>query len=183
VRSIAGTASQLHVRLYGGVAPNAPKQRKIFASTADPFETFTNDLFRPRGALFKRPNANYLPLGGAGLRGFDFDTPLDAVGAANGEWVQRFLDAKGAWGDVKLSTSVFGDAAVARTNRYLQLPDNFLVDAGVGLIASGKLYDRRVHVRLDAPLFVNHSAYAVGRPSTSGSIAPRWTITVGDLWQ
>jgi hypothetical protein len=63
------------------------------------------------------------------------------------------------------------------------LPDSFLADAGAGLIVRGRLYDRDVYVRLDAPVFVNHSGLAGGGGlGGHGSFAPRWTLTVGDLW-
>jgi len=51
VRPIIGTLSQIHLRVYAGIANNTPNQRAIFASSQDPFETFNNDLFRPRGAI------------------------------------------------------------------------------------------------------------------------------------
>jgi len=58
-----------------------------------------------------------------------------------------------------------------------------LSDAGAGLIARGRLYDRDFYVRLDAPVFVNQARLAGGRGlGGNGSFAPRWTFTVGDLW-
>ena len=175
-------STMLHLRLYGGVANNTPVQRAVFASSQDPFETFHNDLFRPRGALFKQRGVNYLPLGGAGLRGFAVDLPLDAVGAVNGELVQSLTTLDGGWGRATISLSGFGDAGVA-TSRQVPLPDSFLADAGAGLIVRGRLYDRNVYVRLDAPFFVNHSGLAGGGGlGGNGSFAPRWTLTVGDLW-
>jgi len=51
------------------------------------------------------------------------------------------------------------------------------------LVARGRIYDRPVYIRLDAPVFVNHSGLAGGTGlGGKGSIARRWTITVGDLW-
>jgi hypothetical protein len=184
VRNLGSTASQLHVRLYAGIAHNAPQQRSIFASSQDPFETFRNDLWRARGALFKRDGFNYLPLGGAALRGFKTDIALDGAVATNVEFVQRLVDVNGQWGRGSLSLSVFGDAGNG-TSRYTVLQDNSsLADAGAGLVARGKIYDRPVYIRLDAPVFVNHSGLAGGTGlGGRGSIARRWMITVGDLWQ
>jgi hypothetical protein len=182
VRSLVGTFSQIHVRVFGGVAHGAPRQRAIFASSQDPFQTFTNDLFRPRGAVFKQDGVNYLPLGGAGLRGFNFNVPLDGVVSGNGELVQRFASASGKWGRGSLSFSVFGDAGFA-SSKLITLPDAFLADAGAGIIARGRWYDRDVYVRLDAPVFVNHSGLAGGKGlGGNGSVAPRWLLTIGDLW-
>lgn len=180
--SLNGPATQVHVRLYGGAAHNAPEQRAIFASSDDPFDTFRNDLFRGRGALLKQRGINYLPLGGAGLRGFRTDVALDGVMAANGEFVQRLASARGAWGYGSISVSLFGDVGQASAG-YTPLPDASLIDAGAGLVARGKLYDRNVYVRLDAPIFVNHGSLAGGGGlGGHGSIARRWTLTVGDLW-
>ena len=182
VRNLAGTASQLHLRIYGGIAHNAPRQRSIFASSQDPFETFRNDLWRARGALFKRSGFNYLPLGGAALRGFKTDVALDGALAANAEFVQRLVDVNGQWGRGSLSLSFFGDLGTA-TAKYTALQDHSLTDAGVGLVARGRIYDRPVYVRLDSPFFVDHSGLAGGTGlGGRGSIARRWTITVGDLW-
>jgi hypothetical protein len=182
VRPIVGTASQVHVRIFGGVAENAPLQRAIFASSQDPFETFNNDLFRSRGAVLKRPGVNYLPLGGAGLRGYGINVPLDRVAAVNGEFLQRLFKTKGSWGDGMVSFSIFGDASLA-TSKILGLQTDPLNDAGAGIVAQGKLYDRDYYVRLDAPVFANRAGLAGGRGlGGGGSIAPRWTITVGNIW-
>ncbi len=182
VLPLDGPASEVRVRLYGGIAHDAPKQRQIFASSEDPFETFTNDLFRSRGALFKQPGINYLPLGGAGLRGFGIGVPLDGVVAANGEWLQRLGTARGSWGHATVSFSAFGDFARGTAN-YLTLPSSFLADAGGGLVVKGKLYDRELAFRIDAPILVNHPGLAGGRGLGSPeTFTPRWTLTVGDLW-
>jgi hypothetical protein len=182
VRALVGTATQLHVRLYGAAAQNTPSQRAVYASTQDPFETFTNDLFRPRDAIFKQSGINYLPLGGAGLRGYQIDTPLEGVGAVNGEFVQRLTSTRGRWGRATFSFSIFGDAAVA-SSKMLDLSGTTLADAGAGLIARGRLYDRDVNVRLDAPVLVNYTRLAGGKGlGGNGSLARRWVITVGQLW-
>jgi hypothetical protein len=182
VRAISGSESQLRLRVFGGFAHNTPRQRAIFASSQDPFETFDNDLFRPRGALLKQAGVNFLPLGGAGLRGFGIDVPLSAVVAGNGELVQRIAAAKGAWGEGTLALSIFGDAGIASSEQIV-LPDALLADVGVGLAVNARLYDRSVDIRLDAPVFVNHGSLAGGRGlGGGGSIAPRWTLSVGELW-
>ena len=56
-------------------------------------------------------------------------------------------------------------------------------DAGVGLSVSGRLYDRPVFVRIDAPFYVSMPELAVDRGHAgSGKVAPRWTITFSDVW-
>ena len=179
--SIDGSGSQVHIRFYGGVAHNAPRQRSIFASSEDPFETFRNDLFRARGALFKQSGINYLPLGGAALRGFRTNVALDAVGAVNGEFVQRLGEATGAWGHGSISFSLFGDAGLA-TATY-----------SPGEPVAGRCRRRHHHARASVRsrrvcparrAGIRESERAGGRAGAgwARSIAPRWTITVGDLW-
>jgi hypothetical protein len=166
------------VRVAGGWAPGAPLQRAIFASTRDPFETFTNDYFRPRGALFKRDWVNVLPLGGLGLRGF---TPLlaaDAAIAANGELAQRLVQRSGAYGRLGLWVQAFGDLGVIRYARegVVTRAGDLLLDAGAGVSLRGRFYDRDINLRLDLPVFVNHSALDVGRSVGGASLALRWVV-------
>jgi len=187
VASIPETALQARVRAYGAFAPNAPLQRQIFASSVDPLESFNNDLFRPRGALFKQKNVNYLPIGGAGLRGFAVTVPLDAVVAMNGELSQRIATVGGEWGRATISLSGFGDVARASADeRYLDLTNSFMSDAGAGIVARGRLYDRTFNVRLDVPFFVNQSGLAgwpaFGSNHGGGSLASRWVLTIGDVF-
>src|SRR5262249_17535986 len=107
---------------------------------------------------------------------------LDAVGAANGEFVQRLAESNGSWGHGSISVSIFGDAGRG-TATYTALTNQTLADAGAGLVARGRLYDRDVYVRLDAPVLVIQSGLAGGTGlGGRGSIARRWTVTVGDLW-
>jgi hypothetical protein len=181
VRSMAGPATQVHLRVFGGVARGAPAQRSIFASSRDPFETFNNDLFRARGALLKQSGINYLPLGGAGLRGYRYDLALDGVAAVNVEFVQRLVSLRGAWGRGSVGLSIFGDAGFA-SSQFVDLTNNSLSDAGVGLVTRARLYDRDVYVRLDSPFLVNQAGLAGWRGLGNGSVAPRWTLTIGDLW-
>lgn len=187
VRSLVGTASQVRVRAYGAFAPNAPLQRMIFASSRDPLQTFNNDLFRARGAVFKQRNVNYLPIGGAGMRGFAIDIPLDGVAAVNGELLQKLGTASGDWGSATFSLSGFGDVARASaSSRYLALTNSFMSDAGAGIVARGRIYDRNFNIRLDVPLFVNQSGLAgwpaFGSSGTKGSVASRWVLTIGDVF-
>lgn len=183
IQPIVGRFSQLRVRLFAGFASNAPIQRAVFASTQDPLETFNNDLFRGRGALFKQRGVNYLPLGGAGLRGYQINLPLEHVYAANGELVQQLFSQRGAWGSARVSFIVFGDAGVG-SSKALDLKNEVLSDAGAGISLRGRLYDRDFGFRIDLPWFVNAAGFAGGRglSTRQGSISARWTLTVGDLW-
>jgi hypothetical protein len=166
----------LTIRLNAGVAPNAPLQRSIFASSRDPWQTFDNDYFRPRGAVFKQPNFTVIPLGGARLRGFSPLLALDRVVSANLEASQQLATWSGEFGQLALWGGPFADAGAASASSASPagLADHFLVDAGVGISIRGKFYDRDIKLRLDAPLVVN-------RPVTPASLgglpsAIRWTV-------
>lgn len=182
VRPIGTTASQLRLRLFGGIAKGAPRQRAIFASSQDPFETFTNDLFRGRGALLKQDGVNFLPLGGAGMRGYNYNVAVSDLLAANGEFLQQIGTSHGQWGWATVSVSAFGDIGVS-PSRGFDVTNERFADAGVSLWLRGRFYDRNLSVRLDAPLFVNQSGFAAGKLSNrKGSFASRLSLSVGDLW-
>ena len=174
----------LAVRLFGGGVSKGPLQRAIFASTVDPFTSFWNPWFRPRGALFKDEGLNVLPLGGAGLRGYAYDVALTRVGAANAELSQRVRSfGSNSSGRRSLWISAFGDVAGASSD-FVDFGGSMLLDAGVGASLRGRIYDRDVRLRLDLPLFVKHPDLA-GGPSFArkGSIGMRFVFSANDLIQ
>ncbi len=138
--------------------------------------------------MFKQKNVNYLPLGGAGLRGFALTVPLDAVVAMNGELLQRLATVGGGWGTATISLSGFGDVARGECvdSRYLTLTNSFLSDAGAGIVARGRIYDRNFNVRFDVPFFVNQAGLAgwpaFGAHHNGGSVSSRWVLTIGDVF-
>ncbi|HEY6219069.1 MAG TPA: hypothetical protein VIV65_03360, partial [Gemmatimonadaceae bacterium] len=167
---------RLRLRVVGGVAPNAPLHRSIFASSQDPWESFDNDFFRPRGAAFKQRNFTLIPLGGAQLRGFTPSLAFSRIVAANIEADQRLVTWDGDFGSLALSVGPFADAGAgaASATSGLGLADPFMVDAGVGLTLRGRFYDRDLDVRLDAPLVVNSPL----TPSSANGLPNgiRWTV-------
>ncbi|HVA58797.1 MAG TPA: M1 family metallopeptidase [Gemmatimonadaceae bacterium] len=172
---------RLALRLYGGLSNDPPAQRALHVSATDPLANFENDWYRPNGSILTRPGLNYLPLGGAGLRGYDQALTAKRIVAANGELSQRL--ATQVFSELSLWGSLFGDAGFASSDTY-QLNGSFLADAGVGLALRGRLYDRDVTFRLDAPLIVQQPALAGGGGLTHGhaTIAVRWTFGFADLW-
>ena len=145
------------LRVNAGAAPRAPMQRAIFASSADPFETFTNDYWRPRGALFKQFDMTMTPLGGARLRGFSPGTAFDAVVSANVNLDQKLTTLAGEFGALGIWGGVFADAGVASMPELFPgaAGSNVFIDLGLGARFRGKLYDRDVDLRIDAPLATN----------------------------
>jgi hypothetical protein len=168
--------ARVGVRVYAGIA-DAPLQRMLFLSASDPVSTFYNHWWRPAGAILKRPGVDWLPLGGAGLRGYHWSLASHDIIAANVDASRRILQtderssrALGLW------MHTFADLAHAN-------PQRALYDAGVGLSARGRLYDRDVFLRVDSPFYVSSPGLAIDRGRAGpGEAAPRWTVTFTDLW-
>jgi hypothetical protein len=151
-------------------------QRALLLSAADPVSTFDNNWWRPRGSILKRPNANWLPLGGAALRGFHWSERTARSGAVNAEMSRRLVtlgsraDTLGVW------LTAFGDAGVIPGS-------NVIYDAGPGLTLRGKLYDLPINARFDFPILISDPARAIDRGHAGrGKLAPRWVITFNDIW-
>ena len=172
----------LGVRLYGGAQSKAPRQRAIFASTVDPFTSFWNPWFRPRGAVLKNRGLYGVPLGGAGLRGYSYDVALSRVVAANAELAQRvWTFGNASSGRRSIWLSGFGDIAAASSD-FVPVSGNMLLDAGVGLAFRGRMYDRDVRFRLDFPFFVKQTGLTIRTYGGNGSLAFRYIFTLNDLW-
>ena len=161
-------------RLYGAASETRVGQRALYLSALDPVDTYWNHWWRPRGALLKRPGFNFLPLGGAGLRGYAADIVTERTVAANADVGARLfqippLPTLGLW------AHGFADAATLQGF-------NPLVDAGLGLALRGRLFDRDIHVRVDAPFYLSQPELAIGTADQEERFAPRWVITFRDLW-
>ena len=182
VRSNADSAVAGSLRLFlGASSDNAPLQRHVYASSQDPYETFSSNLVRPAGGLLAQPDAHFIPLGGAGLRAYDPRLPLRSVVAVNAEQGLRLATVAHTPRALTLWASVFGDAAEARM--IYGRPTRFLADAGIGLSLRGWFYDREVRLRLDAPLVMTNQDLAVGEPKPDvKNPAVRWQFSLTDVW-
>ena len=169
--------SLLSIRLYGGVAGDSvPAQRALFLSAADPVTTFGNHWWRPAGSILKQPGVNWLPLGGAALRGYRWDLASDAVVGGNLEASHRIAEIEHDGSPLGVWVNTFADVASTSGIRPLS-------DAGVGLSLRGRFYDRDIVVRLDSPFFVNKPSLAIDRGRAGqGQVAPRWAISFNDIW-
>jgi hypothetical protein len=168
-RPTARTA--LAMRAYGGVTWNALPHRAVLLSAKDPMSTFWNHWWRPRDALLKQDDFHWLPLGGAGLRGFSPLLAAERAAAINAD--ARFrLGGLPSLNTLSVWVHGFGDAGFAISDG--------LVDAGLGLSVRGRLYDREIVVRLDSPFYVSQPALALSHRSRE--VAPRWVLSFNDLW-
>jgi hypothetical protein len=185
--SSAGFISQLSeratlgLRVYVGMTRGVEVgQRALHASSEDAMETFRNHWWRPRGGLLKTRSAHWLPLGGAGLRGYHWAPAFDQMTAVNGDVSRLLRETRRASAALALRVHAFADAAWA-TGTGL---DETLTDAGVGVSLRGRVYDRPIHLRVDSPFFVSSTDLAIDRASAAGrrQIAPRWVVTFSDPW-
>jgi hypothetical protein len=177
----ADTATVLAARAFAGFASNAPAQRALYASVRDPVSTFENHWYRPRDAILKQDAINYLPLGGAALRGYSPALALNGALAGNLEAGRRVARFSGQSHALAVWGVAFADVAVAAAAAGIDLGDPILADAGVGLSLRGRLYDRALNLRLDAPILVHHPEYAFDRQGRRMA-ALRWSVTMNEIW-
>jgi hypothetical protein len=170
---VTGERTRTALRLYAGGTEAAVAQRALYLSSQDPLETYWNHLWRPRGALLKRPGFNFLPLGGAGMRGYAPGLAAERVAAANSDVSARLFQVPGMR-TLGVWAHIFGDVGTMRGV-------DPLADAGVGLALRGRLFDRDIHVRIDSPFWVSEPGLSVGREREE-EFAPRWVLTFRDLF-
>ena len=170
--------ARLSLRAFAGAASHRsiPGHRRLFLSAEDPVSTFENHWWRPREAILKQPNVNWLPLGGGALRGYHWNISASNFVAANIELSRRVGETRGDFGALQFWLSAFGDAG------YINKDDQ-LVDAGLGMNVRGQVFDQPVTVRFDFPAYVSRPALAIDRdPRRLDRFAPRWVITFNDIW-
>jgi len=171
----------LSLRLYaGGSTSLTPLQRRTYLSSRDPYETLYNHFVRPTGGILTRDHIATVPLGGAGLRGYDPSvTTGPFIAAINAEQGARLVALSrgsrplGIWG------TAFADIAAGRRSP--------LGDAGVGVMLRGWVFDRDVRVRLDAPVWLSDRALARGLTSSPRMLGNNFGVediqlTLGSFW-
>jgi hypothetical protein len=176
----AGREVTHHLRLFAGATHDAPRQRSIGLVSLDPTETFSDDFLRGRNALFARPDVHYSVPGGAGLRGYSPALRVGAVAALNGELAFGVVKASSRALRPEVQLTAFGDGAWGKPSDISG--GHLFADAGVGLVARDQLWDRRVVVRFDVPLYVRDPALAPGGAPGDDRVMLRWTFSFADLW-
>jgi hypothetical protein len=188
----ADSAAILSIRGFASaVTRSTPLQRRVFVSSRDPYQTLFNHFIRPRGGLLAPEHVATVPLGGAGLRGYD---PALSAGdnmlALNVEQGIRLAALARGSRPLAIWGTAFGDVGSQSTLRGAPAK-SMLEDAGVGLMLRGWIYDRDVRVRLDVPLYVRDADLAVARRgllpgTTQGSMndfsTSRVQLTLGSFW-
>ena len=170
--------TQLAARVFAGIEYDAPWQRALYLSAADPLATFENHWWRPAGALLKRPGVHWLPLGGPALRGYQWDVASKFAIATNLEASRLVAESSTASHALALRLVAFADVGTLET-----FFENVFADAGVGANVRGRIFDRDVVVRLDAPFYVSQPSFGIDRARRSGQpFAARWVVTFNDIW-
>ena len=127
-----------------------------------------------------------MPLGGAGLRGYDAAVAVGShIVALNAEQSARLVSITSGPRPLAFWGTLFagGGATQSRT----------LADGGVGVMARGWLFDRDVRVRVDLPVYVSEPLFAGGRSAFFGRrrnpsqptgrwAADRVQLTLGSFW-
>jgi hypothetical protein len=176
--------SRISARAYLGAQTwdnRMPTQRALFLSAADPVSTFENHWWRPRESLLKQTSVNWLPLGGAALRGYHWSVQAEGVAAANVELSRNVAQLNGTYGSLSVALSAFGDAGYVQLNKGDK--GEWLLDAGAGFNVRGRLFDTDVTTRLDFPIFVNRPELSIDqRHAGRDQLGLRWVITFNDIW-
>jgi len=176
---IGGERTTLYLRGYGVLSDRAPLQRAAGLSALDATDTFERDLLRPAGGVFAREGVHYVAVGDAGLRGFSPLLRVNRALSSNAELGWEALTAKRASWRPVVTLSGFVDGAWA--NVFGGDTDLF-GDAGVGVSAHGRLFDRSYTVRADFPIWVSKPSIAVGGATGDDAIRFRWTWSFDSLW-
>jgi hypothetical protein len=79
--------------------------------------------------------------------------------------------------------SLFADGALY-LEEGLDLANDWVADAGVGLTLRGRLLDRDVRARVDFPVYVSQPFLAIDRASADDErkVRFRYTFSLNDLW-
>jgi hypothetical protein len=173
----AAGSNELRVRGFVGTTGGmTPGQRALLLSSQDAVSTYRHHWWRPRMSLLKQDGVNGLPLGGAGLRGFDWRIAVNSVAASNLDLSRVLWRGQGA-NALAWRLHGFADAASAGGT-----VSELLYDAGIGLSVRGQLFDRPIALRLDAPLVVSHPELARDGAPTHERIRFRYALTFTDIW-
>jgi hypothetical protein len=172
----------LMLRAFGGLSNATPPERSIGLSSLDPTATFDNNYLRGADAILVLPDVPYVPLGGAGMRGFSLYNFMVNVVSLNTQIAYAITLPKPRSLVPGLQAALFGDIAQgAPLGQTTSLNYGYL-DAGASAILRGALYDRSYVVRIDVPVLMNRPTLAPGHEAGDEQVKFRWTFTVGDLW-
>lgn len=168
------------LRLFAGASHDAPVQRSIGLASLDATDTYTDDFLRGRNALFARSDVHYAVPGGAGLRGYSPLLRVDRAAALNGELAAALNRPR--TGSMVPGVELTGFADGAWGTLTHASTGHIFADAGVGILVHEQLWDRRITVRFDVPMYVRDPLLAPGGDANDSRVKLRWTFSFADLW-
>jgi hypothetical protein len=161
----------------GFSSSDTPLQRKLRLAALDPVETFGNHFLRSSGSPLAEEDARFTPRGNGGLRGYDPRVTVKEIMAVNVDLSRRLAEMRWGGTQLELRANVFADAANVT---FAEGDDEEIVgDAGVGLGLRGNIFDRRLDVRFDMPIYLSSPELAIAGKGTGKGVAWRWTISTG----
>ncbi len=176
----------------GAVSSGAPVERQWLVSSASAAETFAQHWWRGSGAPLSRRGVTYVPLGGAGVRGYapgiSLGTAMLAV-SGNAEVGRRLVTVDVGREPTRVFAALWTDGVVSPSRWFSPIvadaprPPSRRAAAGLALVARGALLDEPLRVRVDVPLYVSDAASSIG-PSTWTTQSTRFRVTFSftDLW-
>ena len=164
-------------RAFLGLAQNAPFERQISVSSADPLSRLDSHWARPGEMLLYDHDDRFLELGGGGLRGYAPQVVLERLVSTNLEAAVRLATFAPRQPRLELWSSLFADGGYA----WIGGEGEPLVDAGVGLSLRGLLFDRDIRLRVDFPVYVRHRGLDRGT-GADDRVAFRWGLSFSDFW-
>ncbi|HUK63098.1 MAG TPA: hypothetical protein VLV15_07190, partial [Dongiaceae bacterium] len=173
---------QVMLRAFGALSSSAPPQRSVGLSSLDPTQTFADNYLRGQGAILVLPDVPYVPLGGAGMRGYSLYQRIVNGGSLNTQVAYTINAPKPGTLVPVVQGALFADGAYASLMGSAAEGGQWLGDAGVSAILHGALYDRGYVLRIDLPIWLTDPELAPGRAAGDERVKLRWTFTVGDLW-
>jgi hypothetical protein len=149
-RAALSARVMLGAHLYAGaIAGDAPTQRRLYISGADPYERWSSPFLRSRGALLAGGSTHYHAVGGAGVRMLGPDVNSRRVLAVTLEAERNLmisttnlLDRIALAGFVDAATTASGDVA----------------DAGLSVRGDHRIGSTTFQTRLDVPLWRSESS-------------------------
>jgi hypothetical protein len=177
---------RLRARGYAGAtlaADPLPRQRRIFAAGADPYQRFASPFLRSNGALLVRPDFHYHEPGGTNLRGFGPGLAGRQAYGANLELEAAAFDKGGGTGLFRrTAVALFGDGALtdARGDDTVG-PVRLLADAGIGIRFDHHLGNTPFQTRVDLPVWVNEPSLAQDDRPTD-RFGWRWLFSFRASW-
>jgi hypothetical protein len=170
------------IRAFGGWLEGSAtvpvRQRWFYLAGGDPFQQLTNPLVRSAGAILT-DEVHWLTPGGGGLRGFERDVAVTAIGALTVELDRSVLRRPSAKLFREVRLAAFGDLAASDGFFSTAGATRLAGDLGLGVRMAHTIGETSFTTRFDIPLLVSHPDRAIGGRAGDSALGVRWVVGVG----